>query len=243
MRCLVLSDIHSNLAAFEAVLEDAGPVEQVWCLGDVVGYGPDPNDCVELLRSLPHVCIAGNHDWGTLGLLDLRDFNHEARVANEWNRKQLTRENLAYLETLPETVVEGDFTLAHGSPCHPIWEYILYASTARAGFECFSTKYCFVGHTHTPVIFGLDQDDGQDVCEPRLPPEGPVKLGPERLIINPGSVGQPRDGDRRASYVALDRDALTIEYRRVEYDVKRTQDAMQRYGLPERQAARLSYGW
>ena len=243
MRCLVLSDIHSNLAAFEAVLEDAGPVEQVWCLGDVVGYGPDPNDCVELLRSLPHVCIAGNHDWGTLGLLDLRDFNHEARAANEWNRKQLTRENLAYLETLPETIVEGEFTLAHGSPCHPIWEYVLYASTALAAFGCFDTPYCFVGHTHTPVIFGLNQEEGQDFCEPRLPPEGPTKLGQERLIINPGSVGQPRDGDRRASYVVLDRDAQMIEYRRVDYDVKRTQDAMQRYGLPERQAARLSYGW
>ena len=243
MRCLVLSDIHSNLAAFEAVLEDVGTVDQVWCLGDVVGYGPDPNDCVELLRSLPHVCIAGNHDWGTLGLLDLRDFNHEARVANEWNRKQLTSENLAYLETLPETIVEGEFTLAHGSPCHPIWEYILYASTAMAGFGCFDTRYCFVGHTHTPVIFGLSQEEGRECCEPRLPPEGSARLGAERLIINPGSVGQPRDGDRRASYVVLDRSALTIEYRRVEYDVKRTQDAMQRYGLPERQAARLSYGW
>lgn len=243
MRCLVLSDIHSNLAAFQAVLNDAGSVDQLWCLGDVVGYGPDPNECVELLRSLPHLCIAGNHDWATLGLLDLRDFNPEARQANEWNRKQLTSENLAYLESLPETIVEGDFTLAHGSPCHPIWEYILYASSALAGFGCFDTAYCFVGHTHTPVVFELCEDEGQDLCEPRLPPEEPLKLGAERQIINPGSVGQPRDGDRRASYVILDRDALTVEYRRVSYDFLKTQAAMERHGLPERQVARLAYGW
>lgn len=243
MRCLVLSDIHSNLAAFEAVLKDAGSVDQIWCLGDVVGYGPDPNACVELLRSLPHVCIAGNHDWGTLGLLDLQDFNHEARVANEWNRKQLSRENLVYLESLPEMHQDGDFTLAHGSPCHPIWEYILYSSTAMAGFGCFETAYCLVGHTHTPVAFRLVQEGTEDYCEPLLPSEEPLKLGSQRMIINPGSVGQPRDGDRRASYILLDRDALTIEHRRVAYDVEKTQAAMLRYGLPERQAARLAYGW
>ena len=105
MRCLVLSDIHSNLEAFQAVLDDAGPVDEVWCLGDVVGYGPDPNACVDLLRSMPHLCIAGNHDWATLGKLDLRDFNPDAREANLWNRQQLTPENLAYLDALPETLV------------------------------------------------------------------------------------------------------------------------------------------
>ena len=155
MRCLVLSDIHSNLEAFQAVLDDAGPVDQVWCLGDVVGYGPDPNGCVELLRSLPHLCTAGNHDWATLGKLDLRDFNPDAREANLWNRQQLTPENLAYLEALPEKLVNGQFTLIHGSPRFPIWEYIIYASTAQLNFEHFDTPFCFVGHTHTPVIFRL----------------------------------------------------------------------------------------
>ena len=202
MRYLVLSDIHSNLEAFQAVLDDAGPVDRLWCLGDVVGYGPDPNACVDLLRSKPHLCVAGNHDWGTLGKLDLRDFNVDAREANLWNREQLTPDNLAFLEALPETIVEGDFTLAHGSPCEPIWEYIAHPSTAYDNFDCFDTPYCFVGHTHTPVIYRMDGEygkEGENQIEPAANlSNGLVPLGSERLIINPGSVGQPRDGDPRA---------------------------------------------
>jgi diadenosine tetraphosphatase ApaH/serine/threonine PP2A family protein phosphatase len=244
MRYLVLSDIHSNLEAFEAVLEDAGPIDRVWCLGDVVGYGPDPNACVELLRSLPHLCIAGNHDWATLGKLDLRDFNPDAREANLWNREQLTPENLAYLEALPETLVEGAFTLSHGSPRHPIWEYIIYASTAQANFAHFATPVCFVGHTHTPVIFRLANQGGKEVCNPMLPSlNGPMGLGTERVIINPGSVGQPRDGDSRASYAILDDETLAVEHRRVVYPVERTQAKMMEYNLPLRLALRLGYGW
>ncbi len=244
MRCLVLSDIHSNLEAFEAVLDDAGPVDWVWCLGDVVGYGPDPNDCVNLLKSLPHLCIAGNHDWATLGKLDLRDFNPDAREANLWNRKQLTPANLAYLDALPETRVEGQFTLIHGSPRHPIWEYIIYASTAQVNFEYFDTPYCFVGHTHTPAIFCLQNEGGAKTCEPIPPPVGElISLGPERLILNPGSVGQPRDGDPRASYLLLDTEALTIEYRRVEYPFEKTQAKMLEHDMPLRLVLRLGYGW
>jgi predicted phosphodiesterase len=244
MRCLVLSDIHSNLEAFEAVLDDAGPVEQVWCLGDVVGYGPDPNGCIDLLKSLPHVCIAGNHDWATLGKLDLRDFNPDAREANLWNRQQLTPANLAYLEALPQTLVQGQFTLIHGSPRHPIWEYVLYASTAQINFEYFNTPFCFVGHTHAPVIFGLYNMDGTQRCEALVPPiNDPIGLGPERLILNPGSVGQPRDGDPRASYVLLDPEALTVEYRRVVYPVEKTQAKMMEHDIPLRLVLRLGYGW
>jgi predicted phosphodiesterase len=244
MRYLVLSDIHSNLEAFEAVLKDAGPVDKVWCLGDVVGYGPDPNACVELLRSLPHLCIAGNHDWATLGKLDLRDFNPDAREANLWNREQLAPDNLAYLEALPEKLNELPFTLSHGSPRHPIWEYIIYASTAQANFAHFDTDVCFVGHTHTPVIFRLSNVEGEEVCEPKLPPfDSPMSLGSERLIINPGSVGQPRDGDRRASYAILDAEALTIEHRRVVYPVEKTQAKMMEHNLPFRLVLRLAYGW
>lgn len=244
MRSLVLSDIHSNLEAFEAVLDDAGPVDQVWCLGDVVGYGPDPNGCVELLRSLSHLCIAGNHDWATLGKLDLQDFNPDAREANLWNREQLTPENLAYLEALPETWVEGQFTLIHGSPRHPIWEYIIYASTAQINFAYFDTPYCFVGHTHTPVIFRLQNEGGTKVCDLVSPPASEsASLGPERLILNPGSVGQPRDGDPRASYLLLDTEALTIEYRRVAYPVEKTQAKMLEHDMPLRLVLRLGYGW
>ena len=245
MRRLVVSDIHSNLAAFQAVLDDAGPVDEVWCLGDVVGYGPDPNGCVDLLRSLPHLCIAGNHDWATLGRLDLREFNPDAREANLWNRKQLTPENLAYLDGLPETFLEeGQFSLVHGSPRYPIWEYIIYPATAEVNFEYMSTPYCLVGHTHTPVIFRLhDGEDGQG-NEMIVPVPGvPLELGPEPLIVNPGSVGQPRDGDPRASYLILDTQAMTIEHHRVEYPVEITQAKMMECDMPLRLVLRLGYGW
>jgi diadenosine tetraphosphatase ApaH/serine/threonine PP2A family protein phosphatase len=246
MRILVLSDIHSNLEALQSVLADAGPIDEIWCLGDVVGYGPDPNACVELLRSRAHVCIAGNHDWATLGKLDLRDFNPDAREANLWNRKQLTPENLAYLDALPETVVRGAFTLTHGSPRHPIWEYIIYASTAEVNFQHFNTPYCFAGHTHTPVIFRLHGGPNETETKTEaLPPalnEGMALRG-ERLIINPGSVGQPRDGDPRASYALLDDEAMTIEHRRVAYPLEKTQAKMMERGLPLRLVLRLAYGW
>jgi diadenosine tetraphosphatase ApaH/serine/threonine PP2A family protein phosphatase len=244
MRCLVLSDIHSNLEALEAVLADAGPVDRVWCLGDVVGYGPDPNGCVELLRPLPHVCIAGNHDWATLGKLDLNDFNPDAREANLWNREQLTPENLAYLEARPEKLIEGQFTLAHGSPRHPIWEYIIYTSTAQTNFSFFDTPFCLVGHTHTPVVFRLVGQGDEEVCEPIPPRVGEsVKLEPGRFIINPGGVGQPRDGDPRASYALLDLETLTVQYRRVAYPVEKTQAKMMEHNLPLRLVLRLGYGW
>ena len=244
MRYLVISDIHSNIEALEAVLADAGSVDRVWCLGDVVGYGPDPNGCVELLRSMPHRCISGNHDWATLGKLDLRDFNPDARDANLWNREQLTPDSLTYLDGLPETLVEGNFTLIHGSPRHPIWEYIIYASTAQTNFEYFDTPYCFVGHTHTPVAFRLHEEAGAGVCETITPMTNtPLKLGPERLIVNPGSVGQPRDGDPRASYAILDTESLAVEHHRVEYPVEKTQAKMMEYDLPLRLVLRLGYGW
>ena len=243
MRYLILSDIHSNLEAFKAVLDDAGSVDQIWCLGDVVGYGPAPNACVELLRAHAHLCIAGNHDWATLGKLDLRDFNPDAREANLWNREQLTADNLAYLEELPEKLVEGEFTLAHGSPRDPIWEYIIYTSTADTNFDFFETPYCFVGHTLTPAIFRL-QPDSKSICESITPAiNQPVDLAGERMLINPGSVGQPRDGDPRASYAILDMEALTLEHRRVAYPVEDTQAKMIKHDLPLRLALRLGYGW
>jgi diadenosine tetraphosphatase ApaH/serine/threonine PP2A family protein phosphatase len=244
MRYLVLSDIHSNLEAFQAVLDDAGPVDEVWCLGDVVGYGPDPNACVDLLQSRPHRAIAGNHDWATLGRLNLRDFNSDARQANLWNREQLTPHNLAYLDALPETIEEEPFTLVHGSPRHAIWEYIIYPSTAQANFDYFDTPFCFVGHTHTPAIFRLDNASDEEVCE-LVPPslEEPVSLGPGRMILNPGSVGQPRDGKPEASYAILDSKALTVEHHRVAYPIEETQAKMLKYELPLRLAVRLRYGW
>jgi diadenosine tetraphosphatase ApaH/serine/threonine PP2A family protein phosphatase len=226
------------------VLDDAGPVDEVWCLGDVVGYGPDPNGCVDLLRSLPHRCIAGNHDWATLGKLDLRDFNPDAREANLWNRKQLTPDNLAYLDALPETLEEGQFSLVHGSPRYPIWEYIIYPSTAEVNFEHMHTPYCFVGHTHSPVVFRLRVEGGARECETIIPVPGvPLEMGSEPLIVNPGSVGQPRDGDPQASYLILDTQDRTIEHRRVAYPVEITQAKMMEHDIPMRLVLRLGYGW
>ncbi len=243
MRVLVISDVHANLHALNAVLADAGAFDVVWSLGDLVGYGPQPNECIERLRGLEHVAIAGNHDWGALGKLDLSEFNVDARQANLWTRERLSPRSWGFLDTLPEVLVEGAFTLAHGSPRHPIWEYVVYASVACLNFQHFATTACLVGHTHLPVIF-MGPVEGEDDCHavPVLD-EGPVGLGDERYIINPGSVGQPRDGDPRAAYLMLDTETMAIEHRRVEYDIEAVQALMRESDLPPRSIARLEYGW
>ena len=240
MRHLIVSDIHSNLAAFEAVLADAGSVDRLWSLGDVVGYGPDPNECVERLRSLPHLGVAGNHDWGSIAKIDISDFNPEAQRICRWTGQQLTADNQAYLAGLPERLVEGDFTIVHGSPRYPTWEYLIYTLSALENLAHFDTPFCLVGHSHAPVIF--QSRDG--TCDLLVPtPDSVWHLGEQRLIINPGAVGQPRDGDERASYVILDTDQHTLTYRRVPYPVYVTQKRMLQAGLPERQGARLAMGW
>jgi predicted phosphodiesterase len=246
MRYLVISDIHANLTALETVLADAGQLGQdydfVWCLGDVVGYGPDPNECIDRLRSLPHLCIAGNHDWAALGRLDIRTFNADARKAVGWTRETLTDENLAFLEALPITFVLGDFTLAHGSPREPVWEYILDPLIAALNFSYYQTPYCLVGHTHTPVIFKMAGERGE--CDAVAPDYNMrVRLNGSRQIINPGSVGQPRDSDPRAAYAILDADNMTWEYRRIPYDYKLVQQRMERSDMPERLINRLEHGW
>jgi predicted phosphodiesterase len=246
MRYLIISDIHANLTAFQTVLEDAGKLGEdydfVWCLGDVVGYGPDPNECVELLRSMPHLCLAGNHDWAALGRLDVRTFNAEARKAVTWTRETLTDANLAFLEALPTTFVLGSFTLAHGSPREPVWEYILDPIIAALNFQYFPTSFCLVGHTHTPVIFQQVGEKGE--CEPISPQYNQrVQLNGHRKIINPGSVGQPRDSDPRAAYAMLDVDQMTWEYRRIPYDIKAVQQRMHKADMPERLINRLEHGW
>ncbi len=243
MRILVISDIHANLAALEAVLADAGSFDRVWCLGDVVGYGPQPNECVDRVQGLRrYQCLAGNHDWAALGKLDLEDFNTDARLAALWTRQQLTPDNWRFLSNRLELVgpFEERFTLTHGSPRHPIWEYILDEEVAAENFPYFTTQVCLVGHTHVPVIYALHDGDVRAV---RPPLDQPFPLGEERLIINPGSVGQPRDGDPRASYLLLDVEPATVTYRRVEYPIEVTQEKMVAAGLPPRIIARLSYGW
>jgi diadenosine tetraphosphatase ApaH/serine/threonine PP2A family protein phosphatase len=246
MRYLIISDIHANLTAMQTVLKDAGELGKdydfVWCLGDVVGYGPDPNECVDLLRTMPHLCLAGNHDWAALGRLDVRTFNADARKAVTWTRETLTDENLAFLEALPTTFVLGEFTLAHGSPREPVWEYILDALVASLNFQEFETPFCLVGHTHTPVIF---EQIGPNGHANALPPEygEPIKLNGTRRIINPGSVGQPRDSDPRAAYAILDVERMTFEHRRIPYDIQAVQERMREVGMPTRLVTRLEHGW
>jgi len=241
VRCLVLSDIHANRVAFDAVLEVAPDFDEIWCLGDLVGYGPEPNECVERLREFPHVCVLGNHDQGSLGRLDLRVFNLDARVANSWTQHQLTQASREYLETLPMAIEREDFYIVHGSPREPLWEYILESYTAYANFDHFSTPVCLVGHSHIPLLFRLD-DEGQHcelmVCKSRQV----VQLAPNRMILNPGSVGQPRDGDARASYAMLDTEAMTWEWRRVRYAVDTVQERMRALDFPVHLIERLAVG-
>jgi diadenosine tetraphosphatase ApaH/serine/threonine PP2A family protein phosphatase len=246
MRYLIISDIHANLTAFETVLKDSGKLgtdyDFVWCLGDVVGYGPDPNECVDLLRSMPHLCLAGNHDWAALGRIDIRTFNADARKAATWTRETLTEENLAYLEALPTTFVMGDYTLAHGSPREPVWEYILDPLYAALNFPHYQTTYCLVGHTHTPIIFKQTSDRGE--CEAIAPTyDKAMQLDTQRMIINPGSVGQPRDSDPRAAYAMLDVEMNTWEFRRIAYDIASVQQRMRKADMPDRLVNRLENGW
>ena len=244
MRYAIVADIHSNLVAFQAVLKDLerrGGAEEIWCLGDVVGYGPDPRECLELLRQHRHLCIAGNHDWAAIGKLDTSYFNPEAAEAAHWTARQLSPEDIDYLQNLPLTLKQDDFTLVHGSPREPIWEYVLSIQTANANFAYFDTKFCLVGHSHVPLIFDLDQDD---LCQLRqLPSELLLRQEEKRLIINCGGVGQPRDRDPRASYAIFDDDQGIIYHYRVEYDISTTQQKILEAGLPPRLANRLSYGW
>lgn len=244
MRFAILADIHSNLAAFQAVLDDLrekGGADEIWCLGDIVGYGPDPHECIELIRQYNHVCIAGNHDWASVGKIEIADFNPDAAAACRWTAQQLSPDDAKYLEGLPLRVYRDDFTLVHGSPREPIWEYLVSTSSARLNFEMFATGFCLVGHSHVPLMFEYEGETNS--CRlVRLPIEAPIKLEEHRLIINPGSVGQPRDEDPRASYAIYDSSDRTIRHYRVTYDIASTQEKMRRHGLPPPLAARLSYG-
>ncbi|MFQ5873993.1 MAG: metallophosphoesterase family protein [Dehalococcoidia bacterium] len=244
VRAAILADIHINLEAFQAVLQDVerrGGVDEVWCLGDVVGYGPDPQECIALLRKGLYECIAGNHDWAATGKIDTSLFNPYAEAATQWTRQQLAEEEVGFLNQLPLQVCKDDFTLVHGSPRDPIWEYVLSEAVALASLEHFETPYCLVGHSHIPFICQLDESSVRCVFR-EFPEEKPVKLQGERLIINPGGVGQPRDGIPTSSYAIYDSSEGTICRYRVSYDIPKTQEKMRKAGLPEQLITRLSYG-
>jgi predicted phosphodiesterase len=242
MRILLLSDIHANLNALQTVLDAAGAVDAVWCLGDVVGYGPDPNECIERLRKIPNlVCLLGNHDAAALGQIDLESFNREARISARWMQEMLSESSRQFLGNLPETVVIHDVTLVHGSPRNPVWEYIIDPFIAADAFNFFKTSICIVGHTHLPVIFR--QSDGDFGTDWKVPVDGQEEILQGRNVVNPGSVGQPRDHDPRAAYAIFEPEKKSWTVHRVEYDFSGVQLRIQQAGLPLRHAARLSEGW
>jgi diadenosine tetraphosphatase ApaH/serine/threonine PP2A family protein phosphatase len=242
MRILIISDIHANLTALEAVLKDAGEFDGVWCLGDLVGYGPDPNECIERIQTLPELhCLVGNHDHAALGMIPISRFNQDAQSGIRWTMDVLTQENKDYLKSLPAIITLDNFTLAHGSPREPIWEYILDVHLADANFDFIHTDYCLVGHSHLPLIFY--RRDQEDYSMPMaFSEDDPLPLKP-RMILNPGSVGQPRDLDPRAAYAILELDDQTWEPKRVPYDITDVQLRILQSGLPERHATRLVAGW
>jgi diadenosine tetraphosphatase ApaH/serine/threonine PP2A family protein phosphatase len=293
MRYAILSDIHGNDEALSAVLKDiervneeyGSPMDQVWCLGDIVGYGPEPGECVRRIRSSCDICIPGNHDWAAIGKLDLADFSQGAAASARWTSNQLKPDEQRYLHLLPETTRVRDFTLAHGSPLNPIWEYLTTPAVAAANFSAFETIFCVVGHSHLPTIFlqprmasasitapmrramspsvalamatpggpsrhALEDDEsGQSMYYPpsssctRITPAPGIWMVPSghRAIINPGSVGQPRDGNPRASYLIYD-SQVGFEFRRVPYEIEVTSRKIRAKGLPAQLAERLAQG-
>jgi diadenosine tetraphosphatase ApaH/serine/threonine PP2A family protein phosphatase len=241
MRIAVVSDIHSNLVALEAVLgaiDDDAP-DELWCLGDLVGYGPRPNECTRLMQERTRMCLCGNHDLAVRGTLDLWEFSGDAGTAARWTRTVLNDEALAFLNSLQPSGKADGVALFHGSARDPVWEYVLSGEAALMTLSVASEPIVLVGHSHVALQIQL-QGDGLDGG---LAADGTeLELTGARSVLNPGSVGQPRDGDPRAAYLLLDLDTQTATFRRVEYDIERTQAQMAEAGLPEALALRLSVG-
>jgi diadenosine tetraphosphatase ApaH/serine/threonine PP2A family protein phosphatase len=244
VRITLVSDVHANLSALEAVLQDAeqhNALDELWALGDLVGYGPQPAECLALLRKYPFHTVTGNHDLAAVGGMDTSDFNPEAAAANAWTAKQLSKEDAEYLSGLPEVLIRDGITMVHGSLRRPVWEYIFGEDAAAAQFDRQETPYSLVGHTHVPMVFEEVPGRRRPIVWP-LSHGDVLELRERRLIVNPGGVGQPRDGDPRAAYGIYDADERTISVYRIPYDIERTQEAMKEAGLPERLITRLSYG-
>jgi diadenosine tetraphosphatase ApaH/serine/threonine PP2A family protein phosphatase len=234
-----LSDIHANLVALDAVLASLGTVDAVWQLGDVVGYGPEPDGVVERLSQIGAIGVRGNHDAAAIGGEEIDYFNADARAAMEWTRGRITEATRAWLSALPERHTEGNFSMVHGSPREPIWEYIVSVPIARANLAVLTTPFGLYGHTHLPMVFA-ERDGAVDQIEPA---EGSIfRVDGRRALINPGSVGQPRDGLLTASFLIIDTDVGQCTWQRVAYDIAAVQAEMRSAGLPARLVERLSYG-
>jgi diadenosine tetraphosphatase ApaH/serine/threonine PP2A family protein phosphatase len=247
MRYAVLSDVHGNLEALSAVLSDAASEGAlgILCLGDTVGYGADPVACVELLGERSTRMVAGNHEHGALGLLDLRWFNPAARAAALWTRERLGADHRGFLSDLPFLSIIGEATCVHASPRRPEdWDYLLTAEDGYGAFGDFTTRLCFVGHSHRPGVWSLGSSGPSHENLAGAESHGrrvPFNDG-RRYIVNVGSVGQPRDRDPRAAYVLWDEDARSVTLRRVAYDHKEAAAKILRAGLPRALADRLAQG-
>jgi predicted phosphodiesterase len=239
MRIAVLSDIHGNLPALEAVLDALRPYDAVWQLGDIVGYGPQPDEVVARLVSENALGVRGNHDSAAVGALSVETFNDDARAAVEWTAARIGPDTRRWLEALPLRAIDEPFTLVHASPRDPDWEYVYSTGIARANLAAFDTAVCLVGHTHVPLVF-RQGGSAMETIRPR--PGTTIGLDGARLIANPGSVGQPRDGDPRASGILLDTDKRSLQWRRVDYPIARVQKMMAALDLPKRLIARLTFG-
>ena len=244
LRAAVISDIHSNRHALEAVLGavDAAEVDEVWCLGDMVGYGAEPDACTALIRERSSVCLVGNHDLAVLEALDISTFSDAAAAAVEWTRKNVSEETLEFLASLDPAASRNGIGLFHASPRDPIWEYVLSADQAEAGFEVQEERVGLIGHSHialffcrTPGVRGYAQ--GAQAAD-----EAEVEISEGDWLLNPGSVGQPRDGDPRAAWLELDSENWLARYHRVEYDIEGAAAAITAAGLPGLLAERLEVG-
>jgi len=239
VRVAVLSDIHANLAALDSVIASLGSVDAVWQLGDVVGYGPDPDGVVDRLAGIGAVGVRGNHDAAAVGGDEIEWFNPDARAAMEWTRHNISGVTRDWLAALPERHTEGQFALVHGSPREPLWEYVVSVPIARANLAALTTSFGLFGHTHLPMVFA-ERDGSVEQIEPAN--GSTFTLADRRALINPGSVGQPRDGIVTASFMILDTDTGQGTWHRVPYDIASVQAAMTKAGLPRRLVDRLAYG-
>ena len=236
----IISDIHSNLEASRSVINTLNQrgVDKIICLGDIVGYGANPNECCELARKTAFLVVLGNHDAGSIGLTNLRNFSKSAIAVCQWTDQILTHENRDWLKKLPLTDEIGEELMVHSAPANPSeWKYILSLNDAITEFRAFSGQICFVGHSHVPCSF-IEQDNQYNIVE-----NSKFTLNPKaRYIINPGSVGQPRDGDPRASFAIYDKDNRKVEIVKRSYDIKSAQQKILDAGLPDDLASRLAVG-
>jgi diadenosine tetraphosphatase ApaH/serine/threonine PP2A family protein phosphatase len=241
MRVAVVSDIHGNLHALQAVLADidAQAPDELWCLGDVVGYGPRPNECCALVRERASLALCGNHDLAVIGGLDLAEFSGDAAAAARWTQGEIAGEHRSWLATLQPSAARADTELFHGSPRDPVWDYVLSEQVAFQSLLLTRSPLVLVGHSHVALALALA---GDGVAGGVAAAGAETDLAAARWLLNPGSVGQPRDGDARAAWLWVDFDARRAAFRRVAYDVEATQAQIRAAGLPDALAGRLAHG-